>query len=92
VNSEISPSYADFFTKNHQSYLDETEFDAREGYFYSAIKNDILTAPLGTPIENTTRLWGKWLKVKIYLEGINNNQRLINLIIKFRAMPRLYNQ
>jgi len=92
VNSEISPSYADFFTKNHQSYLDETEFDAREGYFYSPIKNDILTAPLGTPTENTTRLWGKWLKVKIHLEGINNNQRLINFIVKFRVMPRLYNQ
>lgn len=92
VNSEISPSFADFYTKNHQSYLDETEFDAREGYFYSPIKNDILTAPSGTPIENTTRLWGKWLKVKLYLEGTNNNQRLINFIVKFRVMPRLYNQ
>ena len=93
VNSEISPSFADFYTKNHQSYLDDTEFDAREGYFYSSIKNDILTAPSGTPIENTTRLWGKWLKVKLYLEASGNNKnRLINFIVKFRVMPRLYNQ
>jgi len=93
VNSEISPSFADFFTKNHQSYLDDTEFDAREGYFYSPIKNDILTAPSGTPTENTTRLWGKWLKVKLYLEASGNNKnRLINFIVKFRVMPRLYNQ
>lgn len=92
VNSEITPSGADFFTKNHQSYLDETEWESREGYFYSPIKNDILTAPFKTPVEDTTRLWGKWLKVKIYLEGTNNNQRLVNFIIKFRPMPRLYNQ
>jgi hypothetical protein len=92
VNSEFSPSGVDFFTKNHQSYLDETEWEAREGYYYSPIKNDILTAPLGTPVEDTSRLWGKWLKVKVYLESTGNVQRLVNFIIKFRPMPRLYNQ
>lgn len=92
VNSDISPSSVDFFTNTHQSYLDETEFDAREGYFYSPIKNDILTAPLGTPVEDTSRLWGKWIKVKIHLEAVANNQKLVNFIVKFRPMPRLYNQ
>ena len=92
INSDISPSGADFFTNSHQSYLDETDFEAREGYFYSPIKNDILTAPLGTPIEDTSRLWGKWIKVKVYMEAVGNNQKLINFIVKFRPMPRLYNQ
>jgi hypothetical protein len=92
VNSEESPSGIDFFTKNHKSYLDETEWETREDYYYSTIKNDILTAPLGTPVENTSRLWGKWIKIKMYLESSENKQKLVNFIVKFRPMSRLYNQ
>lgn len=92
INSDLSPSSVDFFTQDHESYLDETDWQYREGYFYSPIKNDTLTAPLGTPIEDTSRLWGKWIKVKMYLESGASKQKLINLIVKFRAMARLYNQ
>jgi hypothetical protein len=92
VNSDESPSGIDFFTKKHQSYLDESEWETREDYHYSPIKNDILTAPLGTPAEDTSRLWGKWLKIKMYFESAGNKQKLINFVVKFRPMPRLYNQ
>jgi hypothetical protein len=92
INSDSNPGDVDFFTKDHQSYLDQTDWEYREGYFYSPIKNDILTAPLGSPIEDTSRLWGKWLKVKLNLESGATKQKLVNLIVKFRAMARLYNQ
>jgi hypothetical protein len=91
-NTSFVPSDVEFTTEYHQSYLDNTDFDLREGYYYSPIKNDTLTAPLGSPIEDTSRLWGKWIKVKVYLESITGKQKLINLIVKFRSMARLYNQ
>jgi hypothetical protein len=90
-NTSFTPSDIEFFTEYHQSYLDNNDFDFRDGYYYSPIKNDIITAPLNTPNEDTSRLWGKWLKVKVYLESLTGKQKLVNLIVKFRPMPRLYN-
>lgn len=91
VNSDKVPFETDFFTELHESYLDETEFIDREGLWYSSIKNDKLSAPLSTNAEDTTRLFGKWLKVKFSMEAASGTQKLVNAIIKFRPSPRLYN-
>lgn len=77
-------------TTNHVSYLDETEFEKREDLWYSPIKNDSTSTGLNNG--NTSRLWGKWLKVKMTFEASSGKQKLINFIVKFRAMTRLYNQ
>ena len=77
-------------TTNHVSYLDETEFEKREDLWYSPIKND--SASTGLNNGDTSRLWGKWLKVKMTFEASSGKQKLINFIVKFRAMVRLYNQ
>jgi len=77
-------------TTNHVSYLDETEFEKREDLWYSPIKNDSTSSGINSG--DTSRLWGKWLKVKMTFEASSGKQKLINFIVKFRAMARLYNQ
>jgi hypothetical protein len=108
-----------FNTKNHISYLDNVDFEVREDLFYSSIKND--STGTGLNDGDTSRLFGRWLKVRIFLGGtgtttgfllaadggfiLNNtggkiiinipgsgDQKLLNAIVKFRPMPRLYNQ
>jgi len=77
-------------TTNHVSYLDNTDFEKSEDLWYSPIKNDSTSTGLNSG--NTSRLWGKWLKVKMTFEASSGKQKLINFIVKFRAMPSLYNQ
>jgi len=92
INSDQLPFETDFYTEDHESYLDETEFIDREGLWYSPIKNDKLSAPLSTNAEDTTRLFGKWLKIKLSMETASGSQKLINGVVKFRVSPRLYTQ
>ena len=89
VNSEVVPNRTDFFTKNHTTFNTNAEFDSREGYFYAPIRND--STGTGIATNDTSRLWGSYLKTKITFQaGIY--QKLFNYIVKFRVMPRLYNQ
>jgi hypothetical protein len=88
--TDQQPFFVDLTTPNHISYLDETEFEEREDLWYSPIKNDSTSTGLNNG--NTSRLWGKWLKVKLSLEASVGKQKLINFMVKFRAMSRLYNQ
>jgi hypothetical protein len=88
--TDQQPFFVDLTTPNHISYLDETEFEEREDLWYSPIKNDSTSTGLNNG--NTSRLWGKWLKVKLSLEASGGKQKLINFIVKFRTMARLFNQ
>jgi hypothetical protein len=97
INSDLIPFGSvirpiTFATKRHVSYLENADFDSREDYFYSTIKND--STATGINSGDTSRLHGKWLKMKISLASNNTigSQKLINAIVKFRPMPRLYNQ
>lgn len=92
INSDKLPFETDFYTEDHQSYLDETDFIDREGLWYSPIKNDTITATFNTNSEDTTRLFGKWIKVKFSMEASSGAQKLLNGIVKFRISPRLYTQ
>jgi hypothetical protein len=95
VNSELIP-YASankpiyFNTKNHTSYLDNADLEVREDLFYSTIKND--STGTGLNSGDTSRLFGRWLKMKMFLASSAGTQKLINTIVKFRVSPRLYNQ
>lgn len=88
--TDQQPFFVDLTTPNHISYLDETEFEEREDLWYSPIKNN--SAVTGLNNGDTSRLWGKWLKVKLSLEASTGKQKLINFMVKFRPMSRLYNQ
>jgi hypothetical protein len=95
VNSERIPFASAnkpiyFNTKNHTSYLDNADLELREDLFYSTIKND--STGTGVNSNDTSRLFGRWLKMKIFLASSAGTQKLINAIVKFRASPRLYNQ
>lgn len=94
VNSDLTPFGSvirpvDFTTKRHVSYLENADFEAREDYFYSSIKND--STGSGINSGDTSRLFGKWLKMKISLASAGGSQKLLNTIVKFRPSPRLFN-
>lgn len=94
VNSDLIPFAsvirpASFATKQHVSYLENSDFEAREDYFYSSIKNDSTSTGLNNG--DTSRLFGKWLKMKISLASSVGSQKLLNTIVKFRPSPRLFN-
>ena len=78
-----------FATKQHVSYLENSDVEAREDYFYSSIKNDSTGSGLNNG--DTSRLFGKWLRMKISLASSVGSQKLLNAIVKFRPSPRLYN-
>lgn len=95
INSDLIP-YGSvirpivFNTKQHTSYLENADFEAREDFFYSSIKND--STATGFNNGDTSRMYGKWLRMKISLASSLGSQKLINAIVKFRPMARLYNQ
>lgn len=90
VDCEVVPSSILFETRQHESDLMAFEFDYREDYYYSPIKNDSTIS--GTNDADTSRLWGRWLKMNMSLSSVAGGQKLINFIVKFRPMSRLYNQ
>jgi len=89
VNSEKVPYSILFETKQHESDLSDSEFEYREDYYYSPIKNDSTIS--GTNDADTSRLWGRFIKLDMSLRSSTGGQKLINFIVKFRPNPRLYN-
>jgi len=90
VDCELVPNSILFETRQHESDLSSGEFEYREDYYYSPIKNDSTVS--GTNDADTSRLWGRWIKMNMSLSSIAGGQKLINFIVKFRPMSRLYNQ
>lgn len=90
VDCEVVPNSILFETRQHQSDLSSGEFEYREDYYYSPIKNDSTVS--GTNDADTSRLWGRWIKMNMSLSSIAGGQKLINFIVKFRPMSRLYTQ
>ena len=89
VVSNSIPYRTDFYTKNHTSFNNSTEYDLREDLYYGFIRND--STGTGIATNDTGRLWGTYLKTKFSFQG-GVAQKLFNMIVKFRPMPRLYNQ
>jgi len=86
VDSEIVPNRFEFATKQHQSFLTQSEFTSREDSFFSPIKKDSTTSGINS--SNTTALFGKYLKAKMFFD-INIYQKLSNFIVKFRVSARI---
>jgi len=90
VKSEIVPYKFEFETKNHISYLDETEFTTREDLYYAPIKRDsTVTVDNPTGLNNlaTSMLYGKYLYATMKFE-VATYQELIYFLTKFRIAPR----
>lgn len=89
ANTEIVPYRMDFTTKTQESFLTQSEFRSREGTYDSSIKMD--STGLAANDAETSRLYGKWLKVKITFQA-RFYQSLIDVIVKFRNSVRYPNK
>jgi hypothetical protein len=87
VVSGTTPYRLDFSTRDHVSFLTQAEFEELEDYFYAPIKND--STGTGVNSGDTTRLWGRFLKIKFTFLG-GATQKLLNYVVKFRPNHRLY--
>lgn len=81
------PYYVEFLTEQHFSFLQNSDFESRENFYYSPIKNDSVSTGLNT--SDTSRLFGKFLLVKFYFQSLNYN-KLYNFITKVRINNRNY--
>jgi hypothetical protein len=92
-NSLNIPYYLAFDTQECASFLPNTDPDwnniNNDGY-YNAIQNDTLTAPNGTPQEDTTFLYGSWMTTTITFLT-NTNQSIFKIVTKFVPLSRLPN-
>ncbi|MFN5251403.1 MAG: hypothetical protein ACK5DE_10160 [Bacteroidota bacterium] len=86
--SQIAPFRVEFETKNHTSFLTESDFEEREDRFNSPIKNN---AVAGVVTGDSSRLWGAYLKSTVFFEH-STAQKFFNYIIKVRNNPRLYSR
>ena len=86
VNSDIVPKRIEFETSKHKSFLNDTEFETREGFHFSSIKED--STINGKNDGDTSLLHGKFLKIKFIFEK-KISQKLFNFVVKFRISPRL---
>ncbi len=86
--SDILPFRVEFTTANHTSFLTEDDFESREDFFYSTIKNNAVS---GVVTGDSSRLFGRYLLSKFIFETAVE-QRLMNYIIKTRPNSRLYNR
>ncbi len=87
VYSETVPYRVEFGTQNHESYLQNTDFELVEEMYSSTIKND--SSGTGSNSGDTSRLFGTWLKTKfIMAPGVF--QKIRNYVVKFRDSQRDY--
>lgn len=94
VLSDIVPIRFILKTQKQESYLDSSDMRSREDYFESTIKNDttITTSnPIGLNSLRTSKLFGRWIKVKMYFE-VGIYQRLVNIIVKIKTSTRDINK
>jgi hypothetical protein len=87
VDSEVAPDRVEFFTPEHESFLVLSDFESREGMWVSTIKNDILTAPNGINDGDTSRLFGRYLLVKIFFSP-KKFQSLRNIRVRLQFNSR----
>lgn len=87
--THTTPKRVDFATRDHVSYLDDVEFEELEDFYYAPVKNDSTVS--GVNSSDTSRLWGKYMKIKLKFQG-GVFQKLLNYVVKYRANPRLYNK
>lgn len=87
VDCELVPYRVEFTTPEQESFLVDTDFTYREGVWVSPIKNDILTSATGSNEDDTTRLYGRWIKVKIWFES-GKMQTLRNFRVRLEFSAR----
>jgi hypothetical protein len=81
------PDRIELITKDHESFLVATDFDAEDDAWRTPIKNDILTSQTGDPNDDTVSLIGSYMRVKFkFFNGAYN--KMNNLVVKVRQRLR----
>jgi hypothetical protein len=81
------PDRIELKTKDHESFLVATDFDAEDDAWRTPIKNDILTSQTGDPNDDTESLVGAYMRIKFkFFNGAYN--KLNNLVVKVRQRLR----
>jgi len=86
-NTEIVPFRIDQYTKTHQTFMLEQDFEDINGMYAVATRNDILTSSTGSNEDDTSKLWGDFTIVKLTMEK-GNFQKFVNSIIKYTPVSR----
>lgn len=90
INSDSVPYRLDHTTEDHESYVEEGDFETRENFHYAPVMNDTLTGG-GLNNADSTHLFGKWLKTKVTFKK-NLYNSIFNFITKSLSKGRLYNK
>lgn len=81
IDSSVVPERINLQTKNHISFLLNSEFEQYEDSWFSPIKEDSTIS--GVNDGNTSLLWGKWLKVTFRF-AVDTYQQLSNIVCNFQ--------
>ena len=94
-DTEIEPESVEFTTESHISSLSSSvdeDFELNELQYDGAVKNDETVSaenPTGLNTLDTSELWGRWMKVKLYMKN-GKYQRIHNFITKIVQSTRNY--
>ena len=85
-----SPPYrTDYTTPDHISFLEQDEFEQRDGFYVAPIKNDSTSNSINSG--DTSRLYGRWMLNKVTMRLLLFN-KIFNFTTKVRYMSRMFNR
>ena len=93
-NTEIKPMKVDYATERHLSYLMGSNFEEVELQYDAAIQNDSTVStdnPNGLNDEDTSPLWGKYLKIKLFFQK-RTYQKLYDSFVHYVPSSRMFNK
>ncbi len=89
ISSTVIPERIDMFTKIHQTFMVNSDFEDINGVWAVAVRQDILTSATADNEDDTSRLTGDYFLIKITMkQGIF--QSIINGVLKFSPAARNY--
>lgn len=92
VYTLLVPSRIDLYTKKHQSFLLDTDFENNLDFFTAGIKNNVLTSSNGQiNDEDTSKLFGEYIEIKLTFTN-NVFQKMVDLVLKFFLQNRQSNK
>lgn len=92
VTSKIVPYKISFYTEQHETFINTSDFETELSKYVAPLKNDILSSSDGTKNdEDTTNLWGEWLRIRIYFDTAVK-QQISSLVLKYFTLSRTYNK
>jgi hypothetical protein len=90
IDCDIQPLLVEVRSKDHDTFMNSSDFVLAETMYRSPIKNDTQNGA-ATPDSDTSRLYGRWFGVKFFMDfGVK--QKMRSFVSKLRARNRMYNK